>query len=735
MNADAPPNPFLTLWEMGYRRLTPITPPGCELWPESTIARLIAAGKTDSRGKAPGVRRGDKWVGYPFLDRAAREEDLEEWRAMGAGVGVLTGGGVVGIDADCLRPFDADVCRGEIETRIGRLPTRIGRAPKALFVCRTDPDFNYARLLFGEGERIEILSEGRQFVAHGTHPGTLQPYRWIKKLCPVEELPYASPAALLDLLEALKVKLPAAKTVERSGGGGEAPDQEGLKGDLETVGRAVAATPNTSEAFPSREDYLNYGYALKAALADHPAAAFDLFFEWCERWKDDADGRENELETVASDWRRMKPPFRIGAGWLYEKAERASGGSFSRAAMWFERPKMGRATPWRFPDPATLPTRKTLYGGHYARKWVSSTIAPSKVGKSSLALVEALAMASGRPLLGVQPAGVFRVWWWNGEDPQDELDRRVAAAIQHYGLTREDLSDRLFVDNGRETPIRLAVQERSGAKLVEVESNRLIADISENQIDVTIIDPFISAHRVSENDNNAIDLTAKECNRIADVTNSAIELVHHTRKLYGEGATVEDGRGASALLATTRSTRALAKMTADEARELGVGLDRRLLFRFADVSSNISAPDPNEATRWFKLQSVSLGNGEGAETMDKITNGDSVGVATRFDLADARKGAMADVAEDASREAAALAAVRGGQWRADVRSSDWVGIPISQAFGIARDTPGGVLMLKNIIREWMDHGKLIEENRMAKNRQMKVFVTAPVRGDDSDLFA
>ena len=59
-----------------------------------------------------------------------------------------------------------------------------------------------------------------------------------------------------------------------------------------------------------------------------------------------------------------------------------------------------------------------------------------------------------------------------------------------------------------------------------------------------VIDPFVSSHQASENDNGAIDLVAKEWARLADRCNCAIELVHHTRKTNGEDATTESGRAA-----------------------------------------------------------------------------------------------------------------------------------------------------------------------------------------------
>ena len=114
------------------------------------------------------------------------------------------------------------------------------------------------------------------------------------------------------------------------------------------------------------------------------------------------------------------------------------------------------ATPYRWRDPSTIPPRDWLYGRHYVRRYVTATIAPGGLGKSSLALVEAVAMASGKPLLGQPVRAPFRVWYWNGEDPIDEIERRVAAICVHYGLSESDLGDRLHCDSGRTAPIKMA---------------------------------------------------------------------------------------------------------------------------------------------------------------------------------------------------------------------------------------------------------------------------------------
>lgn len=92
------------------------------------------------------------------------------------------------------------------------------------------------------------------------------------------------------------------------------------------------------------------------------------------------------------------------------------------------------ATPFAWRAPNAIPPREWLYGRHYIRRYVSTTIAPPGVGKTTLGTGEGLAIASGKPVLGVTPAERGRVWMWNGEDPIDECERRVAAACIQYGL-------------------------------------------------------------------------------------------------------------------------------------------------------------------------------------------------------------------------------------------------------------------------------------------------------------
>jgi hypothetical protein len=96
-------------------------------------------------------------------------------------------------------------------------------------------------------------------------------------------------------------------------------------------------------------------------------------------------------------------------------------------------------TVFEWEDPSKIPIRDWIYGGHLIRRHVSATIASGAVGKTSLKIVEALALATGRPLLGQDVPKRSRVWLFNLEDDMIELRRRVSAAMIHYNIKPADI--------------------------------------------------------------------------------------------------------------------------------------------------------------------------------------------------------------------------------------------------------------------------------------------------------
>ncbi|MGB7044276.1 MAG: AAA family ATPase, partial [Methylocella sp.] len=201
-------------------------------------------------------------------------------------------------------------------------------------------------------------------------------------------------------------------------------------------------------------------------------------------------------------------------------------------------------TPYVWRAPETLPMRRWLYGKHYIRKYISATIGAGGRGKSSLDLVEAIAMTTGINLVGVPVTERLRVAYW-GEDPVDEIERRVGAILKHFKIPREKIEGWLFVDSFRNLPVRIAMLEKGA--MIFPDADAVTAAIIAQKIDVLICDPFVKTHGVSENDNGAIDLVARKFGDIADVADCSIELPRHIRKASNFGraeVTADDGRGA-----------------------------------------------------------------------------------------------------------------------------------------------------------------------------------------------
>ena len=238
------------------------------------------------------------------------------------------------------------------------------------------------------------------------------------------------------------------------------------------------------------------------------------------------------------------------------------------------------ATPFFWVDPKDIPRRAWVYGEHYIRKHVSMTIAAGGAGESTLAIAEALSMVRGFPLLGdtttEHPEMFARVWLYNGEDDRGELTRRIMAACLHYKITPTELDGKLFVDTGRERSLithRAAGREiRIATPIIEAVKRQIIT----NQIDVMIVDPFVSTHAVNENDNGAINEVASTWRQIAEECNCAIEIIHHTKKIEpGRPATAADARGGSALINVARSVRELNNMSVAQAEAAGVSAEER----------------------------------------------------------------------------------------------------------------------------------------------------------------
>ncbi len=667
-------------------------------WALAYLACGLSVVPVADRSKRPAIA----W--RPFEEKAAARDVVVDWfqgpRAA-SGVGVITGkvsGNLFVVDVDVGPGKEGDDTLRAIQMRHEDLPitaeVRTGgggrhlyfRAPPGVLV-KTGTD------ILGPG--VDIRGEGGFVVAPpSVHPSGLQ-YLWD----PFDNLAQPgiadAPDWLLDLVRADTPRplaapprpSPIAPTSTASGTLGVLPPkiEDGRETYMrDTVHAVMMQVVGETGAWPTADDI----FEIAAPQIERRVNLSREGRISPKTWRDELMAKCLAIVTKAENGALGTLEDAVAAYEARQRADRAHAPENGQEAA-SSAPPMIAATPFVLPDPGSIPRRAWIYGRHLIRKFVSVTVAPGGVGKSTLLIGDALAIATGKPLLGANVwDGPACVWMWNLEDPRDELTRRIAAAALHHGIGPADLGDRLFLDSGRDQPLRIAEQERhGGARIIRPVVDALVEELKRRRVDVLMVDPFVSSHGVEENDNGAIDLVAKEWGRVADAANCAIDLVHHARKTGGTEVTAEHGRGAVALIAAARSVRVCNRMSKEEAEKAGVENERSYFSVLADKVNLAPAADRD----WFRLADVEL------------PNGDHVGAVEAWAWPDPFAGLSLD---DLRR---VQSAIDGRDLAAHPASVDYVGIEIARVLRISMQEAAGRARVKQLIGTWLASGSLVKE--------------------------
>jgi hypothetical protein len=221
----------------------------------------------------------------------------------------------------------------------------------------------------------------------------------------------------------------------------------------------------------------------------------------------------------------------------------------------------------------------------------------------------------GRPVLERVP-----VWYWNQEDDMDELDRRLAAAMQHFGVswadTELDGRQMLFLSSGVERPLTLATRGSSEEDVVATpQVGQIIRQINEKGIGLFIADPLAELHKVTENSNEQMRQVWGILRRIAVECQCATAAGAHTRKPDGASSeghvgNVDTLRGGGSQAGVMRTSVTLFEMSEKAAKEHGVNpKDRHLYVRLDDAKTNLFLKKPGAT--WYKRTSVPVGGLDG----------------------------------------------------------------------------------------------------------------------------
>ena len=375
-----------------------------------------------------------------------------------------------------------------------------------------------------------------------------------------------------------------------------------------------------------------------------------------------------------------------------------------------EHPPSIKAVPFVPFDPAQLPPREWLYGGHYQRGIITATIGPGGGGKSSLNLVELIAMCTALPLLDEQPLQRCKAWYHNAEDSLDEIYRRIAAVCQHYAIDQSELVGWLFVTSGLEMPIKIAALRNGTVTIDGPTAEAIIRTISDNEIGIVSFDPLVAHHRTTENVTGDMDQVVREFARIANATDCSIEIVHHTRKPAPgqEELSVIDSRGAGAIIDAVRSARVLNTMSKTEADNAGIDdVDRRLHFRVDKGKANMAPPS---AANWYKFISVDL------------PNGDNVGVVTEWvypaevvtDIPDA---VCTQIQTEVTKK----------EYRGAARSPDWVGHLVARVLKISTAKKSGKGAVNRALEALYNKGVITAADGDTGRHKVKIVIPGPWR--------
>jgi hypothetical protein len=351
---------------------------------------------------------------------------------------------------------------------------------------------------------------------------------------------------------------------------------------------------------------------------------------------------ENAVSEVISKWKGIDRSDALDA--LYDIAESRGFDAdwvqsvFARAFEEAEQPRTngkGKASEAKakakepttipivspFPiDESKIPPRDWAIPGFLMRRHITVLVAPSGSGKSLLTLQIGLTSTVGQPWANWRPRGVLKVLVVNSEDDVMEMTRRLAAAVTVMGLadSQDEIATRFKIADDTISVVLAKFDARSKTLVRTPRLEQLVNTIIENAIDIVFVDPFAETFEGDENSNSELKWAGILWREVARRTNTAICLVHHTKKYAtGMAGDVDAARGASALIGIARIVSTLFPMTRAEGDLMGITDDKRVDYlRYDDAKANLNRKSP--FAKWFVKRTIILNNSAGGLPPDEV---------------------------------------------------------------------------------------------------------------------
>jgi AAA domain len=204
----------------------------------------------------------------------------------------------------------------------------------------------------------------------------------------------------------------------------------------------------------------------------------------------------------------------------------------------------------------------------------------------------------------------------SSEEPTNELNLRLRATVNHYGIPDHELHTLDVI--GNENWGLPLIQDGKIVGINEEGWRELIREIDLSRADVVILDPLINLMGGADiNENSAASVLMSNCALVAAQRQIAIAIAHHTSKGRGSG-TAESAMGAATFTNLVRVARGIERLTEKELKAEGFP-EWEEIYRLGGSKANYSKKGKG---RLFRIVGVRLDNAE----PPLYPEGDEVGV-------------------------------------------------------------------------------------------------------------
>lgn len=280
-------------------------------------------------------------------------------------------------------------------------------------------------------------------------------------------------------------------------------------------------------------------------------------------------------------------------------------------------------------NPKLRAPRDWLVPHRMMRRHITMTTAAPGVGKSTIAIEEAISLASGIDFLGFGITKSHRVAVINNEETRDELERRIEATCAYFDVPPAAIAETLFLYSGVDAEkLILAHTDKNGNVLPTIRAGQLQELTQTLKLDLVILDPFVQLHYAEESSNEQISRVMVQLRGLGSKQHAAaIHVVHHNRKPAAgnshQAGDISAARGASSMGGEAHFFFTLADMAEADAEQLNIPENDRVNFlRLDDAKRKMS---PAIGAKWFERHGVHMPYG---------LMGEEVGVLVPRDLND-----------------------------------------------------------------------------------------------------